>query len=69
MSDGSQTNEGLDFIELESRFGHENAFTILRTLERFEGVIEARVSKLSYEDRLRNVFRLMKENMQYQTRH
>lgn len=69
MSDGSQHSEGLNFLELESRFGQENAFTILRTLEQFEGVIEARVSKLSYEDRLRNVFRLMKENMQYQTRH
>ncbi|HEU0118826.1 MAG TPA: hypothetical protein VFR09_09360 [Alphaproteobacteria bacterium] len=59
----------LDFTDLETRFGRDNAFTILRTLEQFEGVVESRVSNLSFEDRLQNVFRLMKENMRYQTRH
>ncbi|MDP9126833.1 MAG: hypothetical protein M3N08_01045 [Pseudomonadota bacterium] len=59
----------IDFADLETRFGKDNAFAILRTLEQFEGVLEARVAKLSWEERLQNVFALMKENMRYQTRH
>jgi hypothetical protein len=59
----------LDFGDLETRFGKDNAFAILRALEQFEGIIEARVAKLSFEARLQNVLRLMKENMRYQTRH
>ncbi len=59
----------IDFDDLEARFGKENAFAILRTLEQFEGILEARVSKLSFEERLQNVFRMMKENMRFQTRH
>jgi hypothetical protein len=59
----------LAFSELESRFGRDNAFAILRTLEQFEGVLEARVSALSFDERLENVFQLMKENIRYQTRH
>lgn len=59
----------LEFVELESRFGRDSAFAILRTLEQFEGVVEARVSKLPVEERMKNVFRIMKENMRFQTRH
>jgi hypothetical protein len=63
------TQSLINFGELETRFGRDSAFAILRTLEQFEGIHEDRVAKLSFEDRLRNVFRLMKENMRYQTRH
>ena len=59
----------IDFADLETRFGKDNAFTILRTLEQFEGIHEARVAKLSWDERLQNVFALMKENMSFQTRH
>jgi hypothetical protein len=69
MDDFSKHLSPVEFIDLESRFGHENAFAILRTLEQFEGVAEDHVAKLPFEERLRNVFRLMKENMRYQTRH
>jgi len=67
MSDLSVNS--IEFADLEGRFGRDNAFTILRTLEQFEGVLEERVARLSYEERLKNVFRLMKENMRLQTRH
>jgi len=69
MTDISCSAQHLEFVDLESRFGKENAISILRTLEQFEGVIEARVVKLSLEDRLRNVFYLMKDNLRFQTRH
>jgi hypothetical protein len=59
----------LQFADLEGRFGRDNACAILRTLEQFEGVLEERVARLSFEERLTNVFRLMKENMRIQTRH
>jgi hypothetical protein len=59
----------LDFIELENRFGMDNARVILRTLEKFEGIPEYRVAKLSYEDRLNNVISVMKDNIRCQTRH
>lgn len=59
----------LDFLELEDRFGLDNARAILRTLEQFEGISERRVSKLSNDDRLRNVISAMKDNIRYQTRH
>ncbi|MGE3622651.1 MAG: hypothetical protein AB7H77_02080 [Bdellovibrionales bacterium] len=68
MSDFGQSL-GLAFEDIESRFGRENAFVILRTLERFEGVVEERVAKLSIDERFKNVLRLMKENMRIQTRH
>ncbi len=61
--------EPIDFSELESRYGHESAFAILRVLEQFEGVIESHVTQLSFEERMENVFRLMRDNMRYQTRH
>jgi hypothetical protein len=61
--------EGLNFDELEDRFGSDNARAILRTLEQFEGIQELRVARLSYEDRMRNVMAVMKDNMRYQTRH
>jgi hypothetical protein len=61
--------DGLDFHELEYRFGLDNARAILRTLEQFEGIAEIRVAKLSYADRLRNVMSAMKDNIRYQTRH
>lgn len=60
---------GLDFIELEDRFGLDNACEILRTLEQFEGISEDFVSAMSHQDRLRNVMDVMKENTRYQTRH
>lgn len=69
MSDLSIDDCPLVFSELETRFGRDNAFSILRTLEQFEGVVEARVSNLSFEERLENVFQMMKENIRYQTRH
>ena len=69
VESGFDTLSPLDFEELETRFGKDNAFAILRALEQFEGIIEARVAKLSFEARLQNVLRLMKENMRYQTRH
>ena len=61
--------DNLDFPELEHRFGIENACAILRTLEQFEGISEAGVTKLSYAERLRNVMTAMKDNIRYQTRH
>jgi len=69
MNQVSQPSYLLDFSELENRFGKDNAFSILRTLEQFEGVPEIRVATLSYDERLQNVFALMKENIRYQTRH
>lgn len=59
----------IDFADLETRFGKDNAFAILRTLEQFEGVLEARVAKLSWEERLQNVFTVMQENIRYPTPH
>ena len=59
----------LDFLDLASRFGLDNARAILRTLEQFEGIVQAGDGKLSYEDRLRNVMIAMKDNIRYQTRH
>ena len=61
--------QDLDFIDLESRFGHDNARAILRALEQFEGIAEIRVAKLSYKDRMDNVMAAMKDNMRFQTRH
>ncbi|MDD5585730.1 MAG: hypothetical protein PHY92_02095 [Alphaproteobacteria bacterium] len=62
-------DQGLDFDELEDRFGSDNALAILRALERFEGVREEWVVSLSREERLENVFRLMAESVRYQTKH
>lgn len=61
--------QNLDFVELENRFGADNARTILRTLEQFEGIAEIRVAGLSFSDRLDNVISVMKNNMRFQTRH
>lgn len=69
IKDTFEIPTAIDFNDLESRFGRSNAFTILRTLEQFEGIIESRVHKLSCEDRLKNVFSLMKENIRHKTRH
>ena len=69
MNQDSRNLHLIDFADLESRFGKDNAFAILRALEQFEGVLEARVAKLSWEERLQNVFAMMKENIRYQTRH
>ena len=69
MHENNAPSYVLDFSDLESRFGRDSAFSILRTLEQFEGIHEARVAKLSCDERLQNVFALMKENIQYQTRH
>lgn len=69
MSDLNLSSGSIDFADLRTRFGHDSALVILRTLEQFEGIVESRVSKLPVEERMKNVFRLMKENMRYQTRH
>jgi hypothetical protein len=69
MNNVSRSMQTIEFVELETRFGKENAVAILRTLEQFEGVREERVARLSHEDRLRNVFCVMKDNMRCQTRH
>ena len=61
--------ESLDFADLESRFGQDNARSILRALEQFEGIFETRESKLSYADRMRNVLLAMEDNVRFQTRH
>jgi len=61
--------EGLDFVDLQGRFGLDNARAILRTLEQFEGISEIVVANLSDEDRLRNVMSAMKDNSRFQTRH
>jgi hypothetical protein len=65
----NQESQTLEFDDLEDRFGRENAYAILRALERFEGVREEWVSNMSREERLENVFRLMAESVRYQTRH
>jgi hypothetical protein len=69
MENEAFTFGSLDFLDLENRFGLDNACAILRTLEQFEGISEIRVAELSYEDRLRNVMSVMKDNIRYQTRH
>ncbi len=69
MSESQIASSLLDFKTLETRFGRENARSILRTLEQFEGIRAECVTRLSYEQRLQNVFRAMSENMRYQTRH
>jgi hypothetical protein len=69
MENDASRPEGMDFVELQDRFGFENARAILRTLEQFEGIPELRVTNLSYEDRMRNVMSAMKDNIRYQTRH
>jgi hypothetical protein len=61
--------DNLEYLELENRFGMDMARAILRTLEQFEGISEDGVTKLSYEDRLRNVMSAMKDNVRFQTRH
>jgi hypothetical protein len=57
------------FSDLESRIGIESAYQILLMLEYMEGVPEEKVSGLSHEARLENVFCLMMENARYQTKH
>ena len=69
MTDIGQNTNSMDFTDLETRFGRDNAMIILRTLEQFEGVPEERVAKLSIEERFKNVLRVMKDNMRSQTRH
>lgn len=59
----------LSFHDLEDRYGTENARAILRALEQFEGIKEAEVATFSWEDRLHNVFDLMKDGFHFQTRH
>jgi hypothetical protein len=59
----------LAFSDLETRFGRDNACTILRTMEQFEGIREALVARMSPEERLANVLKTMKENLRTQTRH
>jgi hypothetical protein len=69
MLPGNFFPQSLDFSELKDRFGQDHAVNILRTLEQFEGIPEPRVTNLSFEQRLENVFLMMKENMRFQTRH
>lgn len=60
---------GLEYAELEVRFGQDNAHAILRTLEQFEGISEMRVREMSKDDRMRNVMAAMKDSIRYQPRH
>jgi hypothetical protein len=69
MTSSIRSASPIEFNDLEDRFGRENALTILRTLEQFEGIREERVAALPAAERLRNVFRLMKDNVRLQTRH
>jgi hypothetical protein len=69
MSNDELMFGSLEFVELEDRFGIENACVILRTLELFEGIPESRASQLSYHDRLRKVMSVMKDEVGYQTLH
>jgi len=64
-----QLMPSLDFDDLQTRFGLDNAVAILRALEQFEGISEANVRALPLEQRMKNVFSLMMENMRCQTRH
>lgn len=57
------------YADLVVRYGDHEAKLILKALERFEGIREELVATLSEEERLQNVFRLMSENLHYQTRH
>lgn len=59
----------LPYEDLVMRYGCHDAQVILKSLEQFEGIREEFVSGLSNEERLRNVFRMMSENLHYQTRH
>lgn len=69
MKDSAASFGDLSFFELQDRFGLDNARSILRTLEQFEGILEHHVAELSEEDRLNNVISTMKDNINYQTRH
>ena len=69
MQNDTMRLESLNFLDLEDRFGIDNARAILRTLEEFEGISEIRVAKLSYAERLQNVMSAMKDNVRFQTRH
>jgi len=69
MSGVPSCSDVLVFGDLETRFGKDNAFAIVRTLEQFEGILEERVARLSGEQRLRNVFSLMKAGIRGQTQH
>ena len=69
MQNGSMALEGLNFFDLEDRFGLDNACAILRTLEEFEGISEVRVAKLTYAERLQNVMSAMKDSVSLQTQH
>ena len=66
-----QTNlfDQLNYGDLEDRFGRDSARAILRTLEQFEGIVDARVANLSFDDRMRNVLAVMRDNIRFQTRH
>ncbi len=59
----------MEYAELEDKYGKDNAQSILRLLEQFEGISEMATKNMSQEKRLANVFRAMTENMLYQTRH
>ncbi len=59
----------LDYGDLEDHYGKENAEAILRLLEQFEGIPEARVRNMPQARRLENVLKAMSENLLYQTRH
>ncbi|MDD3287705.1 MAG: hypothetical protein PHX43_01685 [Alphaproteobacteria bacterium] len=71
MEDFSQVtfDTTVKFVDLEARFGSDNARTILQTLEKMEGVYEELVADLSMEARLENVFRIISDSASYQTRH
>ena len=67
MNDGDL--DIMPFDDLVTRYGASHADLILKSLERFEGIREDYVKNLSPDERMRNVFQLMTENMAFQTRH
>jgi len=69
MSGEASFFDTLDFVELEHRFGLDNARAILRTLEQFEGIAATVAADQSYSDRMQNVLSAMKDNLRFQTRH
>jgi hypothetical protein len=56
-------------VDLEDRFGFDNARSILRTLERVEGISDSSAFGLSCHERLRKVMSIMKDDVRHQTLH
>lgn len=69
MVDQEQCFDMIDFDDLAAKFGQDNAYAILRSLEQMEGISQSAAAKMSLEERLENVVLHMQESMHYQTRH